>query len=265
MLECSLQAIGLIGPGLRDWESSRAVLRGDQDWTPGTVELPHPVSLPANESRRVTPLTCLVLAAAQQVLDSTGIDPTQTPSVFATAGGDLEIAQKLCQALALPDRPVSPSMFSNSVHNSPAGYFGIASGCRRASTSIAAGKGTAAAGLLEAASIACSERSPTLLTVYDAAPDEPLANCADMFADTFAVAMLIGPAAAGGRSMHLSIGSTPVETSQLPEALRGLAADNPAAALLPLLLLAAGDVGGSVALPQIATTTLRVGLGYAGA
>ena len=263
MLECSLQAIGLSGPGLSDWDSARALLRGDLDWVPTAVEWPRPALLPANERRRVTPLTRLVLGTVQQVLGSAVIDPMETPSVFATAGGELEIAQKICRILLIPDRPISPVMFSNSVHNATAGYFSIASGSRRASTSIAAGNGTAAAGLLEAALIARSEQRPTLLMVYDAAPAEPLASCAGMIAHIFAVALLIGPAADSGRSLSLSIDSTATEENRLPEALHQLATRNPAAALLPLLSLAAGDAAGSIALPQQAGAKLRVELGHA--
>lgn len=263
MLECRLQAIGVIGPGLPNWETARAVLRGDADWAPGAIESPRPVSLPANECRRVTPLGRLVLEVARQVLDGADVDSMRIPSVFATAGGDLDVVQKICRALAMPDRPVSPSMFNNSVHNSPAGYFSIASGNHCASTSIAAGKGTAAAGLLEAASIARSERYSTLLVVYDAAPAEPLASCTGMYAGTLAVSTLIGPAATGGRAMHLSIDGSGTADNRLPASVRSFSADNPAAALLPLLSLAAHDAAGSVTLPQHGRTTLRVGLGHA--
>ena len=263
MLECSLQAIGLSGPGLSDWDSARAVLRGDLDWVPTAVEWPRPALLPAKEHRRVTPMTRLVLGTVQQVLGSAVIDPMETPSVFATAGGELEIAQKICRILLIPDRPISPVMFSNSVHNATAGYFSIASGSRRVSTTIAAGSVTAAAGLLEAALIARSEQRPTLLAVYDAAPAEPLANCVKTIADMFAAALLIGPTADGGRSLYLSIGSTATGEDRLPEELRQLASRNPAAALLPLLSLAAGDVAGSISLPRQAGAMLHVELGHA--
>ena len=253
----------MVGPGLPNWERARAILRGDAEWTPEAVEWPRPVSLPGNESRRVTPLVCLVLATAQQVLDGAGIDPKQTPSVFASAGGDLNVAQRLCRALTMPNRPVSPTLFNNSVHNAPAGYFSISSGSHRASTSIAAGEATAAAAMLEAASIARSERRPTLLAVYDVAPDEPMGSCAGVFSSVLAIAMLIDPSVDGGRSLRLSIDDTAAGRSRRPEALRVVAADNPAAALLPLLSLVARDAAGCVTLPHAADTTLRVELGHA--
>ena len=263
MLECRLHAIGVIGPGLPNWEGARAVLRGEAEWSPGALEYPRPESLPANQYRRVTRLGRLVLATAQQALDSARIDPTSTPSVFASAGGDLTIAQDLCRALAMPARPVSPTMFNNSVHNAPAGYFSIASGSQRASSSIAAGNGTAAAGLLEASSIACSERHPTLLVVYDATPTSPLASCAGVPAGTLAVSMLIGPATTGGRSMRLGTDDSSVVSSQPAGALSEPLAGNPAAALLPLLSVAAREPAGSVALPRNTGMALRVTLGRA--
>ena len=263
MLECSLQAVGLIGPGLPDWDSACAVLRGDADWAPVDIEWPYPALLPANERRRVTPLTRLVLGAAQQVLDGSALDPLETPCVFATAGGDLEVVQKICKTLLMPDRPISPMMFNNSVHNAIAGYFSIASGSRCASTSIAAGRATAAVGLLEATLIARSEQRPTLLMVYDAAPAEPLALCTGMIENIFAIALLIGPTAGSGRGLYLSVGAAAIESNQLPEVLRQLAASNPAAALLPLLSLAASGAAGSVTLPQQVGSSLCVELGHA--
>ena len=263
MLECRLRGIGLIGPGLPDWERARSVLRGESTWSPGAPEYPRPESLPASQYRRVTRLGRLVLATAQQALDSARIDPAGTTSVFASAGGDLAVAQELCQALAMPARPVSPTLFNNSVHNAPAGYFSIASGSRCASSSIAAGEDTAAAGLLEATSIACSERQPSLLVVYDSAPAEPLASCAGVPAGTLAVSMLIGPAATGGRRMRLGIDGSSGANSRPADPLSERLAGNPAAALLPLLSVAAHEPAGSVALPRHAGMALRVTLGHA--
>lgn len=257
-LECSVRAIGLIGPGLPDWTSARAVLRGEADWEEAPITAAKPTLLPANERRRATPLTKLALATAQQALEAADIDPVDTPTVFATRGGDLEIAQKICQALTLPERPVSPMVFHNSVHNATAGYYSIGSGSRCASTSITAGEGTAAAGLIEAAVTALTEGHPTLLMVYDVVPKEPLGVTTGISAD-LAVALLLDPAADSG--LRLSLHSDPQSTedcSPCPGELAALADSNPTTQLLPLLQLLATDSEGEVILPQRAAGRLRI-------
>ena len=98
---------------------------------------------------------------------------------------------------------------------------------------------------------------------FDAAPAEPLADRVNTIADVFAAALLIGPTADGGRSLNLSIGSTATGEDRLSEELRQFASRNPAAALLPLLSLAAGDVAGSISLPRQADAMLHVELGHA--
>src|SRR5690606_40428753 len=68
-------------------------------------------------------------------------------AVFASSGGDYPIIDQICKALCEPERLVSPTQFHNSVHNSAAGYWSIATGSRAPSTSISAFDDTFAAGL----------------------------------------------------------------------------------------------------------------------
>src|SRR5207249_3493148 len=96
------------------------------------------------------------------------------PHVFASAYGDLAVNDYLCATLARAPLEVSPTRFHNSVHNAPAGYWAIATGCTRASTAISAGDASFGAGLLEAALLACSESGPTLLAACDVAAVGPL-------------------------------------------------------------------------------------------
>ena len=82
-------------------------------------------------------------------------------SLHPTETGD--ITHQICEALARPEREVSPTSFHNSVHNAPAGYWSIATGSRLASTSICAYDVSFAAGLLEAAAYATVEHQPVML------------------------------------------------------------------------------------------------------
>jgi hypothetical protein len=261
MLECSLISVGLIGPGLENWDAAAAVLRGEADWQNGPLPKAVPGILPANERRRATPVTRLVLASAQQAIEAADIDPISLPTVFASCSGDLEIAQKICLALAMPERPVSPMVFHNSVHNATAGYYSIGSGSRAPSTSITAGWASAAAGLLEAAVTAQAEQCPVLLLCYDAAPSQPLAEAAGIGADLY-LALLISPDASAGRTLQLSAEPDALpEPADYPTQLAELAGSSPSADLLPLLAAVANAQTAHFDLPLQASGRLRVALG----
>ena len=92
-------------------------------------------------------------------------------TVFASSGGDSEVLDKICTALTLPDRPVSPTQFHHSVHNTPAGYWSIATGCTQPSLSLSAYDSSFSAGLLEAAALAWAEavRVLSLIHIYSRA------------------------------------------------------------------------------------------------
>ena len=49
-----ISGIGLIAPGLPDWPSARAVLRGEQPWVAAPSVLPAPAILPPAERRRAS-------------------------------------------------------------------------------------------------------------------------------------------------------------------------------------------------------------------
>ena len=150
MMRVGLQGIGLYAPGLPSWQEAVPVLRGDQAWHP---EPPPPVALPlpSAERRRTSASARAAWAAAAQALADAKADARAVSTVFASSGGDGAILHQLCLALAAPDRAVSPTQFHNSVHNAPAGYYGIATGSHSPSNSLCCHRAPFAAGLLEAA------------------------------------------------------------------------------------------------------------------
>ena len=79
----------------------------------------------------------------------------------------------LCETLAGADRQISPTRFTNSVHNAPAGYWHIAVGSRAASTSLSAYDGSFAAGLVEALAQVVASGEPVLLVALDVPYPEP--------------------------------------------------------------------------------------------
>ena len=149
-LTCQIRGVGVLGPGLPDWPSARPVLAGSVPHKAVDPALPPPAALPANERRRATALVRLALAVATEALDGYA---GEFASVFASSEGDLFITDHICRALLMPERPVSPTLFHNSVHNAPAGYLSIACRNRAPYTSISAVDETVAAGLLEAGPI----------------------------------------------------------------------------------------------------------------
>ena len=161
-----VNGLSVIGPGLHDTQSAQTILRGEKHWHYETMPSLKPAMLPANERRRTTSLIKLSLEAMQDLLrDNDGLNSLS--SVFASAYGDLDIADKMCSALAAREKVISPTVFHNSVHNAPAGYWSIAASLRGASTSISAGDATFMVGLMEAVTRLMTEHNVVLYVAYD--------------------------------------------------------------------------------------------------
>ncbi len=237
LLSVDICGIGVVGPGLTNWAQAAPLLRGEQPFEPTELPPLKPELLPPNERRRTTQLIKLAIQAAEEAQRHSGIEAAQLACVFASAEGDTFIVDRLCEALALPEKPVSPTQFHNSVHNAPAGYWAIAGVARRFSTSIAAAGASFTAGLLEAAAFVASEGEPVLLVAYDIALPETLAPFGDSHSP-FAVALVLASKNQGG-SRLASLGLiSPQEGSvsaMLPTAFSSLQTQNAAAQALPLL------------------------------
>lgn len=247
-LQVGLKGVGLVGPGLENWGQAEAVLRGDQRYQAAPLPALKPQQLPPNERRRTTQLIKLAIQAAGEAQQHSGIDAAELACVFASAEGDSWIVDRLCEALCLPQKPVSPTQFLNSVHNAPAGYWGIAAKAQRFSTSIAAGSASFAAGLLEAAAYVAAEGEPVLLVAYDVALPQPLAPFGDSHAP-FAAALVLTTAKEPGLLAQLRFdASAEVSSRALSGELAALCRDNAAAEALRLLLLLARAESGAVRL-----------------
>lgn len=132
--------------------------------------------VPANLKRRTSLLTRMALEAATQAIKKSGTDSSTIPTVFASANGEIAVTVEILrEMLAEPGGMPSPTRFHNSVHNAAAGYFSIATKNHSFSTSIAAGKDTFLAGLIEAVGILHStELEEVLLVVADEQSAAPL-------------------------------------------------------------------------------------------
>ena len=110
-----LQSVSIVGPGLPGWPASRGVLAGSSDYQPEPIARFKPDILPANERRRITPTIRIAMQAATEAMAATPFQPQDTASVFVSSNGDLDISDRICAALTMPARPVSPTDFHHSV------------------------------------------------------------------------------------------------------------------------------------------------------
>ena len=114
------------------------------------------------------------LAVGQEAALASGLPVKELPSVFSSSSGDAVNCHEICSQLASGDRLISPTRFHNSVHNAAAGYWGIATGARAPSTTLAGYDGSFALGLLEAGTQIVTERHPVLLVAFDVPAPEPM-------------------------------------------------------------------------------------------
>lgn len=235
-LSIRIRGVGLLGPGLPDWTTSRTHLQQPAGWSASPVVLPLPQILPAAERRRAGVPIKLAFAAALQAVAHAGADAAQLRTVFTSSGADSDNCHVILETLAGADRAVSPTRFHNSVHNAASGYWSIAVGCRAPSTSLCAYNGSFAAGLLEAASQVQATGEDCLLVAYDSPYPEPLQRIRPI-SHPFSVAFVLGSNATSGDLATLNLGlgaSLPTSTLASPD-LEALRTGIPAARSLPLL------------------------------
>ncbi len=238
-----IEGIGVLAPGMPDWTTARAVLRGEAPHEAVAPTIPAPPWLPAAERRRTGTAVRLALAAGREAVEHCGRARESLATVFTSSGGDGDNVHALCEALASDDREVSPTRFHNSVHNAPAGYWGVATGCREPSTSLCAHDASFAAGLLEALAWIAHEGTAVLLVAYDTPYPEPL-HAVRPIAASVGIALVLVPkrtdrSIAGVRLEGIG---APRAASALAPSLEALRAGVPAARGLPLLrALALGE------------------------
>ena len=283
-LRVRLHGIGVLAPGFAGWDACAACLRGQAPYHAEATVLPAPEMLPPAERRRASRVIKLALAIGAEAVQHAGMDAAQLATVFTSSTGDGHNCHALCEVLASEQRDISPTRFHNSVHNTAAGYWCIATGATGPCQVLAAYDASFAAGLLEAAVQAHTEQRPVLLLAYDSDYPQPLHACRPV-PDVAGVALVLAPAngaahvaqhgAAAPVLAELGISwqaaaaaaSEPATgdvldgadaASRLPAGLQILCQSIPAMRALPLLRQLACAQAGVVALEGLPGQTLRI-------
>jgi hypothetical protein len=253
-----VDGIGVLGPGLAGWPDAAACLTARAPYAPAATILPTPHVLPPAERRRTGRVVKLALSVALETVVHADLNPAGTASVFSSSGGDGHNCHEICMALAEPAREISPTRFSNSVHNAAAGYWSIATGAMAPSNVLCAFDASFAAGLLEALAQVAADRRSVLMIAYDTEYPAPL-HAKRPIPDAFAIGLLLSPTRSRATLARVaaSLSDAPAETLQ-EAALERLRASIPAARGLPLLRRLALPEGGSTVLDYLGETRVRV-------
>jgi hypothetical protein len=238
-----VEGIAFWTPRLADWPMARAVMRGDLAAPETTSARPAPLLLPANERRRAPDSVALALEVAGRACADAGADPKSLPCVFASTHGDLAVTDYMCETLAQSPTLLSPTKFHNSVHNAPAGYWTIGTGCLERYNALSAGPRTFAQALAEALVEAVAEEERVLFVAYDLEARGPLATMA-ISRGMVAMALVLAPADSGRTRARLdwrvrTTGSI-MESAAVP-ANAALVAGNAMSGCMPLAEALARD------------------------
>ena len=202
-----VETVGVLAPGLQDWERTKSVLLGEQPFSAAPLAPAAPASLPPAERRRSSLTVRLAIAAAEQALRGTSAPPHEMAMVFSSLEAAGVITHQICEVLA-GSREVSPTQFHNSVHNAPSGYYSIALKATLAASSVCRGKWSFAAGLLNAAAQSVTDNIPVLYVCYDSPLPAPLCDVMPII-ETTAIALVLTPAPLPGSMATWEIAFVP--------------------------------------------------------
>ncbi|TBR36550.1 MULTISPECIES: beta-ketoacyl synthase chain length factor [Dyella] len=242
VLEIFIDGAGLWSPYAARFDAFRHWLESGMIDAPETAR-PPAERLPANERRRAPEHVLLAIEAAGQAIGMSGYDAAELACVFTSAHGDQAITDYMCATLADDPTALSPTRFHNSVHNAPAGYWTIATGCRAPSAAVCGHRASVGAGLLEAAMLTLADERPVLLVCSDIAGSGPIAEMTgstQSFGCAFVLSPRPGPHTLARLVLHPTHGGerAPAGASVLPPDWSR--ANSTAADALPLLMLVAG-------------------------
>jgi len=241
-MRIGIVGVGVLSAGLQGWTIGREVLACRRPFRRDVIPDPEATLLPANERRRSTAGVRWAVHVAQEAMVQSRLDPRDVATVFASSGGEMGVLDQLCRALTTTERILSPTLFHQSVHNTAAGYWGIATRCQQSSTALSCYDDSCAAGLLEAAAYAVTEERPVLFVSYDLPAPDPLIRVRPIQSAFAAALVMTATPAAEMSNVTLSLASAECgEVTKMSDVgLERLRVDNPSGRLLPMLRALAG-------------------------
>lgn len=253
-----IEGIGLLGPGLENWASGRAILTGQRPHDMQKTQVPSPTLLPPAERRRCGEIVKLALATSTEAMDAAGVEATHLPSVFTASHGDGHNCHAICEMLASSDREISPTRFHNSVHNAASGYWSIATGSIAPSSVLCAFDGSFGAGLLEAMTQVVVDRTPCILIASDTDYPEPVRSVRPL-SELLGIALVLSPVRTEKSLAEVRVALSSAPADCFAEAsLENLRLSIPAARGLPLLKVIAEARPSNVVLDYLDETRIAV-------
>ncbi|WP_144212127.1 beta-ketoacyl synthase chain length factor [Shewanella donghaensis] len=164
----------------------------DSNLTPNASSISPPLlQVPAMKRRRFSRLTKMMLTAAYDC------NPAENcRSVFASRHGELTRTLGLLKDVVIKES-LSPLAFSQSVHNTASGIYGIVTGNTAPSTSIAAGEETLSLAMVEVYAQLAENPEPVLM-VFGDDPVPPIYNQFTLeFELPLAMGLYLAPANSG--------------------------------------------------------------------
>lgn len=157
---------------------------------PGAADMPALEALPALQRRRLSRPARLALQVAQDCLAGERADYI----VWSSRHGDCNKTQDQLADLARRE-PLSPTAFSTSVHNAPAGLYSILCQDDTPSSSLSAGSESLSQACWEAAALLGAGVADRVLVVcYDEPALPPYVHFVEEDEEVFALALLVAPA-----------------------------------------------------------------------
>lgn len=255
-----VEGIGFWFARLPDWDTARAVIRGERPAPEASATRPAPTLLAPTERRRAPDTVAVALEVASRAVAASGREASSLPSVFASTHGDVAISDYMCSTLAGTPSLVSPIKFHNSVHNAAAGYWSIGTRSYAPYTAISAYQYTFGAGLLEAATQALSEEQPVLYVAFDIEAKGPLGAMARS-RGVLGAALVLGPSASAHSKARLSLSLQdihPCSPTPAESPAAALIVENAMAPCLPVFEALARDEARTVVMGLSAATSLRI-------
>ncbi|MEA3412389.1 MAG: beta-ketoacyl synthase chain length factor [Pseudomonadota bacterium] len=186
--------------------------------------------LPPMVRRRTSIATRAAITAAERACAAARTH-RKLPAIFVSSAGEMQITDRLCRSIARQEYPLSPTQFHNSVHNTAAGYWSIATGSMASMQSMGALEDGFALGLLEAWCQLQTVTDRVLLVVFDEAMPERLLP--DYTWKTCAFALVLDRDTRDGPLIHRPFQQTGPD-SDPGSSTRDFPLRNPAMAALPL-------------------------------